>query len=74
MTSQEGAKRKAANYPSSEVVDLVDDSDKEDEGIHPLLGREVIDLVDDSDDAPPVLTASNHEPKYAKSCYRRRKW
>jgi hypothetical protein len=52
MTSKEGAKRKAANYPS-EVIDLVDDSsDTEDAGL--LSGntrREVIDLVDDNDES-----------------------
>jgi ERCC4-type nuclease len=69
MTSEEGAKRKATSHPS-EVIDLVDDSDTEDEGMHLLLvdkGREVINLVDDGDDEPPVLLASKPRTKMLKT-------
>jgi hypothetical protein len=67
MTSKEGAKRKA-----SEVIDLIDDSDTEDDVMYPLLaekGREVINLVDsndDSDDEPPKLLASKPPAKMRK--------
>jgi hypothetical protein len=69
MTSKEGAKRKAANY-LSEVIDLVDDSDTEDEGIHLLLvdnGHEVINLVDNDDDGSPVLLASKPRSRMRKT-------
>jgi ERCC4-type nuclease len=68
MTSKEGTKRKAAIYPL-EVIDLVDDSDTEDAGVHLLLvarGPEVINLVD-NDDEPPVLMASKPRAKRRKT-------
>jgi ERCC4-type nuclease len=74
MTStKKGAKRKAgANYPS-EVIDLVDDSDTEDGGMHLLFvdkEQEVINLVDSDDDGdgkPPVLVASKPRAKMRKT-------